>query len=203
MVKEELSLSLTNCINGDCKLQLRYDPEDDCFVLPWYYHGLGGYYLFFDPWTGKELWRIYDYDYLDSYEDSVEHAKRLLKNEELLEAFGKELYLNELKSAQDNLEEFLKAYGPVNSKMNRKYWDHKIEQSREQHLEKDCCDSLLDLLKKGDREGESPVIHIPSVRTYAILNKKEYGGFEPMDYCPFCGAKFPDRLDDNVEYKSG
>ena len=53
-------------------------------------------------------------------------------------------------------------------------------------------------LKGGKKEGMTSIIHIPNIRTYAILNKKEYGGFEPMDYCPFCGAKLPERLDSKL-----
>jgi hypothetical protein len=185
-------------MSGNCQLQLRYDSEGEYFVIPFYYHGMEGYYLFFDPWTGEELWRIYDYDYLERYEGSVKIAKHLLKNKELVKAFGKETFLEGLKSAEDKLAEFLKIYGPVDSTENRKCWDREVEESHEQHLEKDGCDSLLYLLKNGDREGESSIIHIPSIRTYAILNKKECGGFEPMDYCPFCGAKFPDRLDSKL-----
>lgn len=57
------------------------------------------------------------------------------------------------------------------------------------------CESLSYYIDGGDDEGMTSIIHIPNIRTYAILNKKEYGGFEPMDYCPFCGAKLPERLD--------
>ncbi|MCR4555404.1 MAG: hypothetical protein K5766_01165, partial [Alphaproteobacteria bacterium] len=60
------------------------------------------------------------------------------------------------------------------------------------------CSLLTSFLKDGEEEGMTSIIHIPNIRTYAILNKKEYGGFEPMDYCPFCGAKLPERLDDRL-----
>jgi hypothetical protein len=60
------------------------------------------------------------------------------------------------------------------------------------------CSSLSYYIDGGEDNGLTPLIHIPNIRTYAILNKKEYGGFEPMDYCPFCGAKFPDRLDEEL-----
>ncbi|GHT00442.1 hypothetical protein AGMMS50296_8730 [Alphaproteobacteria bacterium] len=60
-----------------------------------------------------------------------------------------------------------------------------------------CCDTMYELL---DEEGHGSfrlyVKYIPNIKAYVILNKKKkYGGFESMDYCPFCGAKFPNRLD--------
>jgi hypothetical protein len=70
----------------------------------------------------------------------------------------------------------------------------KIEQKHDDGL----CSSLSYYVDGGEDCGLTPLIHIPNIRTYAILNKKEYGGFEPMDYCPFCGAKFPDRLDEKL-----
>jgi hypothetical protein len=60
------------------------------------------------------------------------------------------------------------------------------------------CSSLSYYMDGGEDNGLTPLIHIPNIRTYAILNKKEYGGFEPIDYCPFCGAKFPKRLDEEL-----
>ena len=60
------------------------------------------------------------------------------------------------------------------------------------------CDSLSCYVNGGHDSGMTSIIHIPNIRTYAILNKKEYGGFEPMDYCPFCGAKLPERLDEKL-----
>jgi hypothetical protein len=186
-------------MNRKCSLQLRYGQEDKEFYLQWYYHGaLGGISINFDPWSRKELRCKYDYEYLDGYEKSVKYAGRLLKNEGLLAAFGEELYLNELKSAQDDLEKFLETYGPVNSKKNRKRWDNNIEKWKSEHLGNSVCGAIFDFLRGGDHPYTSPIIHIPSIRTYAILNKRECGGFEPMDYCPFCGAKFPDRLYDKL-----
>jgi hypothetical protein len=184
-------------------MQLHYDSEDECFFVSWYYHGAGGYYLLFDPWTGDEVRCVYDYEYLEDYEYGVGWAKRTLKlaleDEEFVKTFGKKYYLGILKSAEDRLEKFLKTYGPVNSKKSRKCWDREVaanvKRFRKQHLEGGACDDLLYLLEGGDRERESPIIHVPNIRTYAILNEKKYGGFEVMDYCPFCGAKFPARLD--------
>lgn len=67
-------------------------------------------------------------------------------------------------------------------------------QIKKKHSE-GICNSLSYYIDDGEDSGMTSIIHIPNIRTYAVLNKKEYGGFEPMDYCPFCGAKLPDRLD--------
>ena len=68
---------------------------------------------------------------------------------------------------------------------------------RKLHGDDSIC-VYIDSLVNGYYKGNINVIHIPNIRTYAILNKKEYGGWTAMDYCPFCGAKFPERLDEKL-----
>ena len=65
---------------------------------------------------------------------------------------------------------------------------------RKSHNQDDIC-IYLDSLINGFYKGNINVIYIPNIRTYAILNKKEYGGWTAMDFCPSCGARFPERLD--------
>ena len=65
------------------------------------------------------------------------------------------------------------------------------------HSKMQVCDRLYDLVL-GDERNTTRLQYIPNIRTYAILSKKECGGFEPMDYCPFCGAKLPERLDEKL-----
>lgn len=152
MVITALSDQLIACINDKSKLQLRYVKynEDKYFSIPLYFHGIQGYYVFFDPWTGSEI------------EDTFN-----IYNE--------------------------------NAKEQREQWEKELEYERTMHTTfQTVCDELSWFLKDGNKEGMTPIIHIPNIRTYAILNKKEYGGFEPMDYCPFCGAKLPERLDEKL-----
>ena len=143
-----LSNNLFACIKGRSKLQLRYKGRgrDRYFSIPLYFHGVQGYYVFFDPWSGREIDGTFD------------------------------TYAKYAEVSRDN-------------------WEQKIRGAVKKHTYPSICLSLSWFLKGGDEEGLTPIIHVPNIRTYAILNKKEYGGFEPMDFCPFCGAKFPQRLD--------
>jgi hypothetical protein len=62
-----------------------------------------------------------------------------------------------------------------------------------------CCDSMFNLLDKNGHDSfRSYINYFPIVRTYVIYNKKELSDFIPMDYCPFCGIKFPKRLDEEL-----
>lgn len=82
--------------------------------------------------------------------------------------------------------------------VTRKKWEEEIKSENLKHIYSNVCSEFSWFLKGGKKEGMTSIIHIPNIRTYAILNKKEYGGFEPMDYCPFCGAKLPERLDSKL-----
>ena len=144
-----LSLTLEKCKSKTGRLQIYYDAEDQYFSIPLYFHGVQGYYMFFDPWSGNEISGTFD------------------------------LYTE-------------------NAEVSRVNWDNKIAKYNNSHISGSVCDQLSWFLKGGDEENLTPIIHIPNIRTYAILNKKKYGGFEPIDYCPFCGAKFPDRLDEKL-----
>ena len=67
------------------------------------------------------------------------------------------------------------------------------------------CPRLYDLVI-GDEAGSTRAAYIPQIRAYVIY--KEYatrdlgeytgGDFDAMLYCPFCGAKLPERLDDKL-----
>jgi hypothetical protein len=147
-----LSVHLVKCKEHKSELQLRYKEykHEKYFSIPLYFHGVQGYYIFFDPWTGKEVAGTFDL-----YAKYNQHRN-----------------------------------------INRWEWKKEIEEEVEKHSAyPSICSKLSWFLKGGEEEGLTSIIHIPNIRTYAILNKKEYGGFEPMDYCPFCGAKFPERLD--------
>ena len=144
-----LSKRLNDYINGRSNLQLQYDEHDKYFSIPLYFHGVQGYYMFFDPWNGEEIGRTF-------------------------------------------------AIYTENAKISRRKWKKQIQREVKKHEYPTLCSELSWFLKGGKEEGMTSIIHVPNIRTYAILNKKEYGGFEPMDYCPFCGAKLPERLDEKL-----
>lgn len=146
---DRLSKQMEECKFGNSKLQLSYHFESNFgyFSHPWYFHGSGGYLLFFDPWTG-----------------------------------------NVVKGSITAL--------CLDESVNKEKWlDERLKIRKQHNLNNEVCSLMFSFLKSGDEEGMTSIIHVPNIRTYAILNKKEYGGFEGMDFCPFCGAKFPQRLD--------
>ena len=176
----------------DQKLLIRFDSDDGIFGLCLYYHGVETIAINFDPWSGKEIRCIYDYDMVKNYEDGIN------VEEQLLEECKKDVYIYNVNLLKNELREFLKRFGPVDSIKSRKWWDEEIRTLRCEHEYKNSCNDISRFLKGGEEEGMTPLIHIPNIRTYAILNKKEYGGWTAMDYCPFCGAKFPERLDEKL-----
>ncbi|MDR3317751.1 MAG: hypothetical protein LBS71_03025 [Puniceicoccales bacterium] len=64
-----------------------------------------------------------------------------------------------------------------------------------------CCD-LLTIFTNGDTvlNGAVNLIYFSNVRLYALLDNHVFhdDNFEPIDYCPFCGFKFPRRLDEEL-----
>ena len=143
------NLELYLCRSGENITQLNFDKYDKCFSVPLYFHGVQGYYVFFDPWTGLEISGTF------------------------------EVYA-------ENLD------------ITKNKWEQEINSEMRKHIYPNVCTELSWFLKGGNEEGLTPIIHIPNIRVYAILNKKKYGGWTAMDYCPFCGAKFPSRLDEEL-----
>lgn len=95
----------------------------------------------------------------------------------------------------------------------------KFQINRKLHCNGRYCTELESHTRFGER-GDSSIIEIPNSRVVGVLNKTKYGGWKndkielffrrngyqglekwefsgwtPMDYCPFCGAKLPERLD--------
>jgi hypothetical protein len=185
MVKfAKISKYLSEVANNCSQLQLCYDPEDEYFSIPLYFHGVEGYYLFFDPWTGLELKDMYDYEFVESHEESIKTEKKLWKKHRWT------CFLENNKLHEKELNEFLDEFGPIDSKNSKNYWDYNIGKCRDEHARNGFCHEISRFLKGGDEEYMIPIIYVPDIHGYAILNKKEYGGFEPMNYCPFCGAKY-------------
>ncbi|MBR1479282.1 MAG: hypothetical protein IJ599_00040 [Alphaproteobacteria bacterium] len=187
MVK--LSNNLKAVSSNQSALQMRYYSDDDRFGVSWYWHGVGTVGICFDPWSGSELCFSYDFEIVSNYKRGMKDALRSYRRTK------REWHLSFYEENKRCLDKFLKEFGTVKSKKERKCADAEIKRSRSEHMSNYGCKMLLNFLKGGDEEGFTSIIHVPNIRTYAILNKKEYGGFDPMDYCPFCGAKFPQRLD--------
>ena len=68
---------------------------------------------------------------------------------------------------------------------------------RENHIGISICESLDDLVN-GDDKGKTRLSYISNIRAYVFFRKNEKGVFDAMDYCPFCGAKLPERLDEKL-----
>ncbi|MDR2666959.1 MAG: hypothetical protein LBB34_02485, partial [Holosporales bacterium] len=116
---------------------------------------------------------------------------------QLLETLNIQPYTEKTK-IENEIHDFLKEYGPIDSNESRKWWDEQINIGRTEHCKSGSCNEMKDCFEDEQNHGITSIIHIPNIRTYAILNKKEYGGFDPINYCPFCGAKLSERLDEKL-----
>lgn len=70
-----------------------------------------------------------------------------------------------------------------------------IEENKQKHNILSVCPAFYDLVIGVDK-GTTRVAYLPMIRSYVVFRKGEKGQFDAMDYCPFCGAKLPQRLDD-------
>ena len=62
-----------------------------------------------------------------------------------------------------------------------------------------CCEKIKVFTWGGGLENILGLIYVPNIRAYILLNNHIYkSGYEYLDYCPFCGSKFPERLDDKL-----
>ena len=146
---------------------------ENLVVIKWVYAGDQCFQIIdFDPWTGIEL--------------SV--SKEWKIREHLLNI-----------GVNNAFEQNFSVYRDASDyQRNAATSEYKIELDslRKQHIN-DVCSAILENINLEDGHG-CPLAYIPNIRTYAILNKKEYGGWTAMDYCPFCGARFPERLDEKL-----
>jgi hypothetical protein len=142
------------------------------FCLSWRYYGTRKLrVLFFCPWCGKE------YDYAFHWD---------------LRGF---LFTNGVGDAY--LDDFDFNCSKVPKELNsRELWDNKISIMHKLH-EDGVCKKLGDCLDIEDSH-DIPLLYLSNIRTYAILNKRRKNNFSFINYCPFCGAKFPDRLDEKL-----
>lgn len=89
-----------------------------------------------------------------------------------------------------------------NKKAIRKRVLERLDEWRAFHVNEQVCPRLYDLVI-GDDAGTTKATYLSMIRAYIIYKKwtrksfcnQEFG---IMDYCPFCGAKLPERLDDKL-----
>jgi hypothetical protein len=170
---------------GNVHILLKYFSDDDSYGITWMHHGSGVITIPFCPWCGAEIAFVSDYDHMISLKDTME----LYKEDGDMTSFN---------TAETEYIKFCNEYIKENPKQTNIFSQQETEKYRGQHANCDNCEELSLFLKDGDEEGATSIIYIPNTRTYAILNQKKYGGFEAMDYCPFCGAKFTERLDEEL-----
>jgi hypothetical protein len=155
----------------DVNIELRQKDYSVCYrfsLCPW----CGFEYYDLESVWKKDLCETYniDCDALEKADEWIEIPKEFSTDEWWI----KREYFN-----------FTKGYGGKKIIPIPKTYDHSY-----------CCDTIYNLLdEKGDDSFRSYIKFIPNIRTYAILSKKKGVEFEPIDYCPFCGFKFPRRLD--------
>ena len=147
---------------------------ENLVVIKWTHEGNQCFQIIeFDPWTGVEL----------------PASKEWTVREHLLDI-----------GLDSAFEPDFSVYSATSDyQMDTAISEYKMELDsfRKQHIN-GVCSAILENTINLKGAHECPLLYIPNIRTYAILNKKEYGGWTAMDYCPFCGAKFPERLDENL-----
>ena len=72
----------------------------------------------------------------------------------------------------------------------------RYEDRRSEHKLSNICDGMDELIN-GEDKGMTRTSYLSQIRSY-IFYPKGREDFEAMDYCPFCGAKLPDRLDNKL-----
>ena len=65
------------------------------------------------------------------------------------------------------------------------------------HITSFVCDGL-EYMISGYEKDLTSFAYIPTIRTFAIFRKGKRGKFDALDYCPFCGAKLPERLNEKL-----
>lgn len=79
----------------------------------------------------------------------------------------------------------------------------RLKEWRLNHTKSTFCPRLYDLGIGADA-GTTRVMYVPMIREYVICPSSSFvitdsQDFEPMDFCPFCGARLPERLDEKLK----
>lgn len=62
-----------------------------------------------------------------------------------------------------------------------------------------CCDGLKQVVElKGNKE-YSDIFYLPQYRAFGVSFKGDIQNFTILEYCPFCGTKFPSNLVEKFE----
>ena len=126
----------------------------------------------FDPWTGKYLLKGYCSNCvsIESYYPKIWKQGREAINEAI-----RKLLIEKLRNMHKELIVCNYSYDPAFF----------------------VCERLYDLACNSEQD-TTRLTYIPTIRTFAFFRKNEKGVFDALDYCPFCGAKLPTRLDEKL-----
>jgi hypothetical protein len=144
--------------------------------------------LYFCPWCGNELGQAF----FCSLKNKIS-----LSTEEDLSVF--ESHFNFETDIPRELDHFYDS-------QNR--WKEERINERLEHDSKETCYSLKD-----DVEQDAPVVYHANIRAFGIIGRKKFSRMETIEslekikkkasfvainYCYYCGAKLPDRLDETL-----
>ncbi|MDR2666804.1 MAG: hypothetical protein LBB34_01645 [Holosporales bacterium] len=194
---------LKSCTNGECIQRLIYwnrdNGKDITYGLPVVYNK-SCIPILFDPWSGEWISESYEYSHMMAISDLQHRGKYIC------------MYNDKFDIETEGPEE-----------LRGKDWLFKIfEEKKKLHSKERYCTSLESRTRYSER-GDSSLVEIPNVRVVAILNKVKHGGWTgeqirsfhwrsiyqglekwtfkgwtALDFCPFCGASLPERLDKKI-----
>jgi hypothetical protein len=196
------SMILEECKHGTCKQRLIYKERPGGEARWGFQVVYNRSYapISFDPWSGEWIIESYEWSYISAISELQHRGK----------------YVGMYNDKFD-----VETEGP--EELRGKDWLFKIfEEDRKLHSKERYCTSLESLTKYGER-CDTSLIEIPNIRVVAVLNKRKYGGWTSkqfelfsqrngyqglekwefdgwtaLDFCPFCGASLPERLDKKI-----
>jgi hypothetical protein len=192
---------LHNCRIGNAKQRLIYQgtsSSDQLWGFPVVY-SRSFTPMLFDPWSGYWIEESYVSCYYSAFANSWKNRSQ-------------QIYTKHANMNTWHLGD-----------LPEKDWLFKIfEEDRKLHSKERFCTSLESSTRYGER-CDTSLIEIPNIRVVAVLNKRKYGGWTSkqfelfsqrngyqglekwefsgwtaLNFCPFCGASLPERLDKKI-----
>lgn len=152
----------------------------DCSIIP----------ISFCPWAGEAVF-VKDGKY--PFHDCNDVDDSVVSNKIAYAGNTKQFIINHPHLNNDNDDD----NGTTPSKYTKDELLEKVyarwNEWRSQHTKYGMCIAMHEQIFF--RKHYTYLSQIPTIRAYILCRKGKRAGFDFLDYCPFCGAKLPPRLD--------